>query len=335
MENIYNPFEETVLLDFLLGRTGEEESRKITEWLHSDDAHRQYLDRLEKLWLEAGRLIPAPVPVDVDAAWDRMLERISGNERVSQTRSLRYVWTVAAILLVSFGIYLAAKLILAPPKMMEIASTTGVVRDSLPDGTHVSLNKASRLAYPEKFGKKERRVRLTGEAFFDVRHDQRHPFVVEAGNAFVKVMGTAFDVKAYAGSDIEVSVEQGLVRLFAIDPATGDTLSVLLSAGMRGVLPSGSRQPRQVEEPRADQLFWLDGTLEFRQTELAEVFKILEGHFGVAIKTSHPGILNCRLTATFRDESLQTILEVIAASFDLQVKQEGTNWIFYGKGCTN
>jgi transmembrane sensor len=333
MENIYIPFDECLLLNYLLGKTGEEETRKISEWLHSNEDHRRYLDQLEKVWVESGRLTPAPVAVDVDAAWERMLERITGSERTSQTRSLRYVWSVAAILLVSFGIYLAAKLILAPPKMIEIASIAGVLKDTLPDGTLVSLNKASRLTYPENFGKKERLVRLSGEAFFHVEHDARHPFVVEAGKAQIKVLGTAFDVKAFPGTDVEVSVEQGIVTLFTIDPSTGDTLSVLLSAGMRGTLPAGSMQPRQMEQPRSDRLFWLDRTLEFRQTELSEVFGVLSGHFDISIRAASPEILKCRLSATFHDEPLQTILEVIATSFDLSLKNEGNNWLFYGKGC--
>jgi ferric-dicitrate binding protein FerR (iron transport regulator) len=124
-----------------------------------------------------------------------------------------------------------------------------------------------------------------------------------------------------------------MVMLFTVDPATQDTLSVMLSAGMRGRLPENSMQPEILEEAVPDRLFWLDGTLEFRQTGLQEVVRVLSEQFGVVIRADRPEILNCRLSATFRNESLETILEVISASFGLEVRKEGNGWVFYGKGC--
>jgi transmembrane sensor len=333
MKNIYPPFEEIQLLNYLLGKAGEEERRVIEEWLDSNESHRSYLDQLEKVWVEAGKIKPVPVAVDVNTAWEKMLSRISDEEKETPVRSLRYVWTVAAILLISFGLYFAAKMFLIPPKQIELTSTTVVVKDTLPDGSRVSLNSHTKLIYPEKFSRKKREVKLTGEAFFEVLHDAERPFIIEAGKAMIKVLGTSFNVKAYTGTDIEVSVKEGMVMLFTVNPAASDTLSVMLPAGTRGILPVNSMQPKIVEEEVPDRLFWLDRTLEFRQTELSEVFALLSSHFGIVIRTERPEILNCRLSATFRDESLETILEVIATSFELGVKNEGTNWLFYGKGC--
>ena len=333
MKNIYPPFEEIQLLNYLLGKAGEEERSRIEGWLHSNEAHREYLDQLEKVWVETGKIRPVPLAVDVDAAWERMLGRISAEEHETPVRSLRYVWTVAAILLVSFGLYFVAKMFLIPPEQVELVSVAEIVKYTLPDGSQVSLNRNSKLTYPGKFTGKSRRVTLAGEAFFNVRQDAEKPFVIEAGKAMIRVLGTSFNVKAYSGKDVEVSVDQGLVMLFTVNPATNDTLSVLLPAGTSGLLPAGSMQPEVMEGTTPDRLFWLDGSLEFRQTELSEVFAVLSGHFGIDIRAATPQILNCRLSATFRDEPLETILEVIATSFELEVKNEGTNRIFYGKGC--
>jgi transmembrane sensor len=333
MKDTYPPFEESLLLKYLLGQTGEEERSRIEEWLFAGKENRLWLDQLEKVWVESGQLKPEPVAVDVDAAWGTMLDRISGTERSAQTRSLRYVWTAAAILLVSFGIYFAAKTYLVPPKMMELTTAGQIMKDTLPDGSRISLNRNTRLSFPEPFDRKKREVKLTGEAYFEVSHDPAKPFIVEAGKARVRVFGTSFNVKAYTGSGVEVSVEQGLVMLFTVNPSTRDTLSLMLPAGTRGLLPEGSMQPVLAEESQPDRLFWLDRTLEFRQTELSEVFNVISGHFGVGISATDPAILRCRLSATFRDESLQTILEVIATSFELRLKNEGKNWLFDGKGC--
>ena len=305
----------------------------IEEWLHSSEDHRSYLDQLEKIWVEAEKIRPVPVIVDADTAWERMLDRIGREDHDTPVRSLRYVWTVAAILLVSFGLYFAARTYLIPPKQLEVTATSSVLKDTLPDGSFVALNRGTKLSYPERFTGKTREVKLSGEAFFRVMPDAKKPFVLEAGNAMVKVMGTSFSVKAYKGSAVEVSVEEGLVMLFTVNPATSDTLSVMLPAGTRGMLPVNSMQPELAQETAPDRLFWLDGTLEFRQTELSEVFNVLSGHFGIAIRAGQPEILQCRLSATFRNESLGTIIEVIAASFGLESRKEGTDWVFYGKGC--
>ena len=71
MKQIYPPFDDSLLLQYLLGKAGEEERRKIEAWLHDSAGNREYLDSLEKIWVEAGRITPAPVAVDVTAAWNR------------------------------------------------------------------------------------------------------------------------------------------------------------------------------------------------------------------------------------------------------------------------
>lgn len=333
MKQNYPPFEESLLLSYLLGRSGEEDQRAIGEWLDQDETHRRYLDQLEQVWVESERISPAPLAVDVDAAWERMLGRIGQEDTKTPVRSLRYVWTAAAVLLVSFGIYFAVRLFVIPPRMIEQMATTTVVKETLPDGSTVSLNRNSRITYPEKFTRGRREVKLDGEAYFDVKHQDGHSFVVEAGRAQIRVLGTSFRVKAFSGADVEVEVEKGRVMLFTVDPEAGDTLSVVLAAGEQGVLPAGSQQPVLRVNDQPDRLSWLDRTLEFRQTELSQVFTVLSEHFGITIRAGNPDILRCRLSATFRDESLQTILEVIAGSFGLELKQEGTQWIFNGKGC--
>lgn len=336
MKHIYPPFEEIQLLTYLQGKTGEEESSAIRDWVLDSDENRRYLDKLESVWLETGKISPDPVAVDVDAAWERMLGRISHKSgKETPVRSLRYVWTAAAVLLVSFGLYFVAKNFIVPPAMKSVVSAETVLKDTLSDGTVVSLNRNSSLTYPEKFRESSRSVKLKGEAFFEVTHQEGKSFLVEAGAARIQVLGTSFNVKAYPGADIEVSVEQGTVRLFTVQTATNDTLSVSLGAGERGILRIGSEQPELLESSSPDRLYWLDKTLEFRQTELSGVFNILTDHFGIHIHYDDPSILQCRLSATFRDESLETIMEVIATSFGLGVTNEGTAWYFHGKGCSN
>ncbi len=84
----------------------------------------------------------------------------------------------------------------------------------LPDSTTVHLNSGSRLSYNRDFGKGNRQVWLSGEAFFEVTKDKAHPFLVNTDRMIVKVLGTVFNVKAYdTKEDIETTVVEGKVEV--------------------------------------------------------------------------------------------------------------------------
>ena len=83
-----------------------------------------------------------------------------------------------------------------------------------PDGSIVTLNRNSKLIFPKHFTKNVREVTITGEAFFDVKPNTSKPFIINAGNVQVKVLGTSFNVCAYPGTEtVEVVVESGKVQV--------------------------------------------------------------------------------------------------------------------------
>ena len=117
---------------------------------------------------------------------------------------------------------------------------------TLPDGSRAELNSGTTLTYAAAFGKKERRVRLSGEAFFSVRRDEQ-PFVVETANAEVTVLGTRFNVLAWPGPSADhttVAVASGQVRVAA---RQGDAQAVTLGPGQQSVLAAGAVAPSPPE----------------------------------------------------------------------------------------
>lgn len=93
---------------------------------------------------------------------------------------------------------------------------------TLPDGTHVWLNADSRLSYPDAFSGRERVVELQGEAYFDVRHDEAHPFIVKCGKVSATVLGTTFNIRQYGGEAPRVTLIEGKVGV----TANGQTLTL-------------------------------------------------------------------------------------------------------------
>lgn len=332
--------EEQLLLQYLLGKADPDDQRKIGEWLNKSEANRKKLERLEVLWLETGKLVPPPVAVDTAAAWKRLDKRIEALQdrakgsggRIVRMRTLSWVAGIAAVLLLALGFWWFG--VFSPEEELKVfASMEEVVTDTLPDGSVVTLNRNSSLVYPGQFTSGKREVTLLGEAFFQVTPDPANPFVVQAGAAGIRVTGTSFDVKAYPDQGVEVTVSSGEVKLFHISQQTGDSASVILTAGMKGALAMNSEKPAVDPEQGPDDLFWMNGTLEFRQVQLSEVVEILSKNYHVPIRLSGEGVSSCRLTASFTGEPIELILQVISDTFGMTLDTSNGIYRLSGNGC--
>ena len=148
---------------------------------------------------------------------------------------------------------------------------------TLSDGTIVYLNAESELRYPVKFVGEDRRVYLSGEAYFDVVHDKSHPFVVDVKNSTVRVLGTSFDVRAYADEDeVLTTLVQGSVRFSA------GKESVILEPGEQVVLDkSGRLETREVDTYLYTA--WKDGVFAFKRQRLEEIMKVVARWYDVNV----------------------------------------------------
>jgi len=329
--------DDKLLLRFLLGEASNDEMQQVTAWLQLSEENQKLLDTYEAIWAEAGKLTPNPVAVDTPSVWKNMSDRIDifeAEKNQVKSISLRsrisiYSASAAAVIIILFGISQLIK----KPQNIQIASTYKVLTDSLPDGSDVTLNANSKITYPKQFAQNERRVKLEGEAFFNVEHNKEKPFIIEAGNAFIQVLGTSFNVKAYENSEIEVIVTDGLVQLFTVDSESNDTLAILLKAGEKGRFSTKERKPVYVSENIPDELYWMKYTLIFNDTDLKKVFKLLEDYYSIEIKVSDTRIYDCRLSTTFSNNSIDNIIEVIAATFEFEYIKENKTYTIKGDGC--
>ena len=148
---------------------------------------------------------------------------------------------------------------------------------TLSDGTIVYLNSESELRYPVNFVGRDRRVYLSGEAYFDVVKDEAHPFIVDMGNSSVRVLGTSFDVRAYADEDeVLTTLVQGSVKFSA-----GKEF-VTLEPGKQAVLgKSGSIETREVDTYLYTA--WKEGVFAFKRQRLEEIMKVVARWYDVNI----------------------------------------------------
>ena len=148
---------------------------------------------------------------------------------------------------------------------------------TLSDGTIVYLISESELRYPVNFVGRDRRVYLSGEAYFDVVQDEAHPFIVDMGNSSVRVLGTSFDVRAYADEDeVLTTLVQGSVKFSA-----GKEF-VTLEPGKQAVLgKSGSIETREVDTYLYTA--WKEGVFAFKRQRLEEIMKVVARWYDVNI----------------------------------------------------
>lgn len=206
-----------------------------------------------------------------------------------------------------------------------IAAEKQVVNEYiLPDGSVVALNSNSKLQFPKKFKDDVREVTITGEAFFIVVPNPEKPFIINAGDAQVKVLGTSFNVSAYPENEsVEVVVETGRVQVLCNDnlnnPEPGE---ILLNPGEKGILLNSIRKLEKMVNTDANYLAWKTRNLVFENTPLSEVIRYLNKTYYTEIQLDGKNLENLALTAQFEQKPIDFILNVVQITFGLELKHE-------------
>jgi ferric-dicitrate binding protein FerR (iron transport regulator) len=260
--------------------------------------------------------------VDVNAAWQLFQKRIHTSSKSVTPLFLSGWWRVAALVLIAAGISLIVYVGLKEEPVPVLTAQTGnaVRKDTLPDGSVITLNKNSSLTYPERFTKDTRTVALKGEAFFRITPDKNKPFIITVNDVQVKVVGTSFNVRSENGLT-EVIVATGVVQV------QKGNMEVALRPNEKVVV---RRQDSVIaKEKETAQLYQYYESREFvcDNTPLWKLVTVLNKAYDTTIVIGRPELRNLPLTATFPNESLDRILQVISLTFNIDVETKGTSII--------
>ena len=178
----------------------------------------------------------------------------------------------------------------------------------LPDSTMVILNSESTLEYPASYNAKERVVKLTGEAYFDVRKNARKPFVVQLNHLSVSATGTRFNVLSYNDMNrIEATLEDGTIFV----SVHNNEKPVELKAGQQAIYSRRSKQLEVREVATETYTSWMENKLRFCDTPFEEVMIKIARQYNVNIEITSKALLDLRYTATFIDESIEEVMEML------------------------
>nr|WP_067054311.1 FecR family protein [Mucilaginibacter sp. L294] len=246
-------------------------------------------------------------------------------------------WMVAASLfavasVATLGFYNRARIqdIVSPIAQKQFSTVNGQIASlTLADGTKVWLNGGSKLSYPEAFRGDKREITLTGEAFLEVAHDATKAFIVHTGSIRTQVLGTSFNVKAYAEDGfVKVDVVTGKVGVVAALAPT-----VFLTPAQEVTVDKKSHSAVTVKGIDVAALSgWKDGDFIVKNMPLPEVLNAVKHRFNVLIKAD-ANLTKCSISANFTNVSLQNIMRIIAKLVKGKVSADGQDYQLKGKGC--
>lgn len=318
----------------LCGDYTEEEWRMVKVWTDEDEKNRRFVKRLAESSFRKN--IEEEANIRKKWIFQLTLEKIKRRRLIKKLHLWRNLAVGAMfLLLVSIGVnYIRESSELAVPDVfVESKSPVGCISSfTLSDGTIVTLNAGSTIWYPQTFRGNTRTVRLTGEAYFDVAEDAKHPFIVETEYLNITVLGTCFDVNAYNEDGMAmVTTLEGLVKVDVVQSGSSSR-SVHLEKNQQ-IQFDKNEKGIQLQHVNAEYYTaWKNGTCFFENEKMENIAKILGRQYGVKIKIMEPHIKNQQYSGFFnKDEGLFHILNSFKKNRNLEYNQTQNEIIIYEK----
>ncbi|UBM60291.1 FecR domain-containing protein [Marinilongibacter aquaticus] len=308
---------EEILARYFAEEASIEELQKLNAWLESDVDHARVLRQYQQIW-EANEKNKSFQP-DIEKAWRKVEKRIDEKKKPNW---ISWAAVVAGILLIS-TYYFANK----EPELSysSIKTERAQTEKTLADGSKITLNSFSLLEFPESFSDDERRVKLIGEAFFDIAKNPDKPFIIEANGTEIKVLGTAFSILA-RDENVQVSVQSGTVEFKSVSKE-----KVVLHKGDEAKYESAKAniQVSHIEDPNI--FAYKTKVFEFNQAPIEKVVQTLNKAYQTYIQLEGDSWNDYQLTTKFEHEDLDQVLDIVATTLNLELKKEEKSFVLTKK----
>lgn len=330
VEQLENDIDE-LIGKVLAGEATPAEVDRVESWCNLHHDNRRYFEQTKTIFVNASK-VQVQLSFNSDEAWRKVRSKLRKEQTGTRTSQL---WTplriaagLAIVAAAGYWIYQSTQPV--SPAVIEVIAETTTTRDTLPDGSTAFLNKKSSITFVVDKKTGERKVELKGEGFFEVKHDEKKPFVIEAEETLVRDLGTAFNVKAYPGDDtVEVVVQSGAVQFY-----TADNPGLSLNAGETGLYSKRTKSFTRLARADTNVFAYKTGVFAFHSTDLKSVVDRINEVYDSRISLDNEKIGDCRLTANFNNDDLDTIVEVIAEALALEVERKNQKEIILkGTGC--
>lgn len=348
-----------LMAKYLAGELSSRERANFMSWVEEAPEHQQFFSEMISVWTLAATEPPL-ITVDTDRAWERV-NRATSIEKPAEpvatqandtTNNLVAPPTVdgetkivplwrknivrlalAASVLLAVGLFVQHYF---SPSVVSYASVnyqTGADEQltvTLSDGSQVVLNENTSFTFNPSTGK--RLAKLTGEAFFDIKRLESHPFEIISGATKTIVLGTSFNVRAYPDeATVEVNVTSGEVAFTEVNM---QQRPVLLQKGSTGIFDRTAATVSKSASVSTNANAWKTKELIFNDETMQQVIPTLERYFEIDLKLSDQQINRCSLNGEFKQPELDELLQIIAFTLNVEVeKRDDGSYVLNGEGC--
>lgn len=321
-----------VIIRFLDGSATQAERNFLLNWLKESEKNQHDFSQVRDLWL-LGNAVPAN-DRETEAALKKLKNRIlKGEKKAGAFSPVVYTFMkVAAMVVLLFGVgyfsyYWGERSTLSSPEVLNrlLTADGGKGRFVLPDSTVVWLNSNTILTYPENFTASAREVHLDGEAYFEVKRDEKKPFKVHADKMLVKVLGTKFVVKNYRKqSRVETTLVEGSVQVAGCEMVAPVTLMPGQSISYHKTNGDIDTQAVNTDNYTA----WTHDCLTFDNSKLADVIVNMEHWYAIEIECDP--LFARTISVSFSIQSGEKIDDILQAlSLVTPIKYEWENGILH------
>jgi len=320
--------------NFLDGTYTCEEAQKVLDLIKKDPANKNLEHTMSEVWEETAFLSPSYSLNDKLQYERQALDIVSALDKKNETKKI-YPWrkislgvaSIAAIVIIILGVYKYNWFSNPDMTYLSVSSTYGERKTvELPDGTIVYLNSCATITYPEEFNDDMRKVELNGQAYFEVKRNEKQPFVVKTYAFDVKVLGTEFDVKAYKEDEIiSVNVESGKVQVDMPD-------AMVRLVAKEQVEINTRTQDHYKYKGDTDVAVWRTGSLRFNKTPVRDVAKELERTYDYRITFKNGQDFSNLITGAHSNKDMIAVLKSLEFTSGIHYNiDENTRQVFLYK----
>jgi len=324
-----------IISNYLQGKFSNEEEIKLKKWLDRGPSNKEQFDLLSNIWKTT---LGYPDIINMEDERQKIWKKLHGKNGHTVARSSRSIPIVkiilryAAVFMVLFGLgyyyWTNSNTEIDSPsiaKMIERSNPLGQKsKILLQDGSTVWLNAGSKLSYSSDFNNKTRKLRLEGEAYFEVAKNPKIPFEVFTNDLVITAIGTSFNVVAFSNVGVQrIALNSGKVKIECLDSANNVCAPGYLIPGDQALFSNQSRSISISKFVGSDPFGWKDGRIVFHHATMNEVIDVLTRWYNVEFEISGDLKQEWNYSTTFEDEVLDNVLASLKFTEKIEYKING------------
>ncbi len=199
-----------------------------------------------------------------------------------------------------------------------------------PDGSIAYMNSGTKITYPTVFSDETRKIKLSGEAFFEITKNEKKPFIIDADHVSTKVVGTSFNISSYEEEPFEITLVTGKVEVSAIQK---EHKTVTLIPNQQAIYDVGMGEFNTRKVDIRSYMAWKEGTLTLKGN-LSSISKKIERWYNKKVIIKNQQLEKCMIDAKYENEYLDNVLQGLSYLIDMEYKINGDTVILRGNGCS-